>query len=294
MINITTGDFVMEAGTLISGNGTNGAPIKVELFDGDIDLQTGSTIQSNGGAGGFIQLLTTASHTADIDGVVESIGTNSGHGAVQAPGGGPITIRAGCKLTISDTGIVRSRGSDSGADLVHLEGCVVEVFGLVESTGPGHAVPNTPANSCSDAPSTGPRRNPVTRLGKPQNSTGCVEIWAGTTLLIDSTGTHKGEVNADIGFQGGPQGRGWIDLLANGDITIKDGTGNDRDIAAGCTVHTTFAVHANGGLCQGTDDGGLILIQSYTGSVIASGQAIQADGQMDAATFPGGTGGDPG
>ena len=296
VIDINPGDFVMEAGTLISGNGVNGAPIKVELFDGDIDLQTGSKIQSNGLAGGFIQLLTSGSHTADIDGVVESIGTNSGQGAVQAPGGGPITIRAGCKLTISDTGIVRSRGSDSGADLVHLEGCVVEVFGLVESTGPGHAVPNTPANSCSDAPSTGPRRNPlggVLRVGKPQNSTGCVEIWAGTTLLIDSTSTHKGEVNADVGFTGGTQGRGWIDLLANGTITINDGAGNDRDFGAGsCTIHTTFAVHANGGLCQNTDDGGLILIQSYAGSVTASGHAIQADGQMDAATFPGGTGGE--
>ncbi len=152
------------------------------------------------------------------------------------------------------------------------------VFGLVQSTGPGHSIPNNPPNSCSNVTPLSPRRNPVTRPGKPLNSTGCVEIWSGTTVLIDSTGTHKGEVNADIGFQGGAQGRGWIDILANGNIEIRDGTGNDHNkVCGGALVPTTFAVHANGGLCQNEDDGGLILIQTYLGDVIASGNAIQAD-----------------
>ena len=64
---------------------------------------------------------------------------------------------------------------------------------------------------------------------------------------------------------GGAEGRGWIDLLANGTITIHDGIGNDGAAAV-------FAVHANGSTQQNTDNGGLILIQSYNGSVVGDGQ----------------------
>ncbi len=287
-INITPlGDFIMEDNTLIEGSGgSKGAPITVALTNGNVDLQTGSIVRSNGGAGGFIQITTGTTGTVDIDGTVESAGSNSGTGAVQPPGGGPITIKAGCALTISDTGYVSSRGLDPGADLVHLEGCTVNIFGRVESTGAGHAVPDNPANSCSDAPTNAPRRNPVTRPhvsvpgepGKPLNSTGCVEIWAGSILTIDATGTHKGEINANIGTTGGSQGLGWIELLANGKISIIDGPGNDRSFSvAGKTINTTFAVHANGGLAQNTDDGGLIIIKSLGDDVTATGDAIQAD-----------------
>ena len=48
-ITITTGNFVMESNTRIDGNNTpNGAPITVALANGNIDLQTGSIIRSNG------------------------------------------------------------------------------------------------------------------------------------------------------------------------------------------------------------------------------------------------------
>ena len=206
----------------------------------------------------------------DIDGLVESVGSMSGTGANQKPGGGPITIKAGCALVVGDDGVVSSRGFDPGADLVHLEGCTVVVDGLVESTGSGHFAPNNPANSCSNVATLLPRRNAVTRVGKPVKSTGCVEIWSGTTILVDSTGTHGGEVKADIGVTGGAEGRGWIDLLANGTITIHDGIGNDGAAAV-------FAVHANGSTQQNTDNGGLILIQTYNGSVVATSNAVQAD-----------------
>ena len=107
--------------------------------------------------------------------------------------GGPITIDACCDLVVGDTGQVISRGRDPGADLVHLQGCVVHIFGLVASTGPAHEPPF--ANLCN-----------VNRPGKPADSGACVEIWSGTTLMIDSTGTHKGEVNADTGTSGGTAG----------------------------------------------------------------------------------------
>jgi len=275
-ITITSGDFIMASGTTIDGSATPpaiAAPIKVELTGGgNVDLQTGSKILSIGAEGGFIQIITGSPGTVNIDGLVQSAGTVKGTGASQAPGGGPITIIAGCALTVSDTGQVISSGDDPGADLVHLEGCTVTIDGLVASSGPGHTPPNFPPNSCSDVtPAFGspPRRNPVTRPGKPQFSTGCVEIWSGTTLVIDSTGTHKGEVDADIGFAGGSRGIGWIDLFANGDISIDDGAGNGVNV---------FAVHANGGLFQNTDRGGLVTVKSTGGSVAATGNAIEADG----------------
>jgi hypothetical protein len=73
---------------------------------------------------------------------------------------------------------------------VHLQGLRREDLGLVESSGPGHKLPLD--NLCN-----------VNRPGKPANSAACVEIWSGTTLEIDSTNGHKGEVNADTGQAGG-------------------------------------------------------------------------------------------
>ena len=268
-LRITSGNFVMDDGSLIDGGNftcpNNGRNITVTLDAGNVDLQTGSMIRSNGCNGG----IHSDHHGGGVHGEHRrhgGVGGQESGTAGQGPGGGPITIKAGCDLTISDTGLVSSRGGDPGADLVHLEGCVVTIFGVVESRGAGHAVPQNPANSCSDGPTNSPRRNPVTRPGKPHNSTGCVEIWSGTTVLIDNTGTHRGEVNADIGTAGGTQGVGWIDILAGGDIEIRDAIGK-----AG------FAVHANGGPAQNTDQGGIILIQTYGGDVIASGDALQAD-----------------
>ena len=116
-------------------------------FTGDVDIQGSSSagpddrakVLANGCSGGEIIITGVKINN---DGLVESFGRVSGTGSNQTPGGGPITIDAACELTISDSGKVSSRGIDPGADLVHLEGgCTVEINGLVESTGIGHAVP---------------------------------------------------------------------------------------------------------------------------------------------------------
>ena len=52
--------------------------------------------------------------------------------------GGKIYIVAGCDVTTE--GRITSKGTDPGAELVHLEGCAVLVRGLVESTGKAHTV----------------------------------------------------------------------------------------------------------------------------------------------------------
>jgi hypothetical protein len=154
---------------------------------------------------------------------------------------------------------------------VHLQACTVEIFGLVASTGAAHE--GFSGNLCN-----------VNRPGKPANSSACVEIWAGTTLLIDSTGTHKGEVNADTATGGDIQGRSWIDVLANGAITIR---GNATVPAAGNDDTTpAFAVHANQFL--GNGHGGEITVISTGSTVTMFGRALQANAST---TNNGGTGG---
>jgi hypothetical protein len=142
----------------------------------------------------------------------------------------------------------------------------VTIFGLVASQGPAHI---NPAPLCT----------PPVRPGKPVNSTACVEVWSGTTVLIDSTGTHKGEISADTATSGGISGHGWIDILANGDITINDGTGDDPGILDGFL--TDHAVHANQYLGNGR--GGDIQVLSKAGKVSTFGNAIQANDTFNGA-----------
>jgi hypothetical protein len=225
-ITITVGDFVAVPPT------------------GDLVLEPGSQVlaNANGPAGAIVM---TAAHFASIDGEVFS------HGSTAAGRGGPITITAGCNLSISDAGTVSSEGRDPGADRVHLEGgCAVTVFGLVESIGPGHGAIN---NLC----------NPPDRPDKPVNSAACVEVWSGDSLTINHIAPHKGEINADTAQSGGVAGIAWIDLYAFGDITILGpATG-------------AFVVHANQSL--GNGHGGLITVTSVNGDVLVTGLAIQAD-----------------
>lgn len=197
-----------------------------------------------------------------IGGRVASQSTLTGTGGKPRPGGGPIAIQAGCNLIIAETGIVSSKGRDPGANLVHLEGgCEVQIFGLVESTGPGHGVPQNPTNRCANA----------SRPDKPANSTACIEVWAGKTLTIDSVFPRNGEMNADTAQAGGSQ-IAWIDLFANDAITV---TGEDNG---------PFTIHANE--FRHNPTGGMITLKSLHGTVTANKRAIQAD-----ATAAGGKGG---
>jgi len=303
-LEITSGNFIMESGAVVSGDspggcdgGNKGAPITITVDNGSlfpafaVDLKTGSYIHSNSCSGGDI-VITALSPTGgaiNVDGTVESVGSISGTGAVQAPGGGTITIKAFCNLTVSDTGLISSRGGDPGADLVHLEACVVEVDGKVESTGAGHAIPNSPTNHCyfQIAGFPSPPQVPVNpaddpqnpRPDKPANSTACVEIWAGTTLTINSVLPHNGQVNADTGSGGGNEGTGWIDLFARGNINI---IGDSR---------TFFAVHANDNDGSGGtgSQGGLVDVLSTGGKITASGHALQANGNPASGGADGGT-----
>jgi hypothetical protein len=268
---------------VLHGDGTKGATISADnkftggcgsgkggtinlAATGDITTEDGSVVTvgtiTSKCSGGTISMQ--AGNAVDIDGVVKSESIRSGTGATQAPGGGPITINAGCDLTISDTGYVSSMGVDPGADLVHLQGgCKVVILGLVQSTGVGHGVPNNPPNHCNNS----------NRSDKPEASTACVEVWAGDMLTVDSTDDNNGEINADTGHSpGGSTGTSWIDLFARGDIQI---------------FGDTYAVHANGN--AGSDNGGVVTTTSTEGKITASGKAIQADGSQGGSGGHGGT-----
>ncbi|OGI60304.1 hypothetical protein A2641_01100 [Candidatus Nomurabacteria bacterium RIFCSPHIGHO2_01_FULL_37_25] len=299
-----TGDLIMDIDSKITGDANTASGIGATTnitVSGDVLLKgdgaSGATISMNqsagscsGGQGGIVNILSTdgditiqngAKITVDakcpageielkapkgiitIDGLVSSESKNTGTGAIQRPGGGPITIVSGCDLTVGLTGIARSEGRDPGADLVHLEGgCDVLILGLVESTGQAHTIPNSPVNHC----------NNVNRPDKPSNSTACVEIWSGDTLIINAFDANNGEVNADTAQNGGHQ-IAWIDLFSKNNISIiGDITGD-------------YAVHANEFVTNA--QGGIITVKSVDGSVTASGLAIQAN-----ATSNGGSGGD--
>src|SRR5262244_711580 len=118
---------------------------------GDFTMEAGAAITANSNqTAGAISI--EAARSADIEGTIQSSGQMTGTGVIQPPGGGPITVVAGCTLIVGNTGVVSSEGRDPGADLVHLEGCEVVVNGLVRSTvagNGGHALPNSPANHCN-------------------------------------------------------------------------------------------------------------------------------------------------
>ncbi len=297
-INVAAGNILLAtSGATISANNTaNSCPGNTALGRGGIinitasglaakiTTEDGTTISANGiapdGGGGCpagaINITAPNQGEINIDGDVlaqnngEGAGS-TGNGGTQKAGGGPIFLIAACNLSISDTGLVSSRGIDPGADLVHLEaGCDITINGKVESTGAGHAVPGNPPNSCNNVtPYAGPpvavRRNPATRPDKPSNSVGCVEVWAGGSLTINrTTGGLNGEINADTG-NGGAQGTSWIDLFSGrGDVRILN------------TDPNTAAVHANG-IAGSNDNGGEVTVKSRDAQVILNGLALQAN-----------------
>jgi len=202
--------------------------------------------------------------SVSIDGDVLSQGTST------KGRGGPISVDAACKLTITDFGSVVSLGQDPGADLVHLSGgCDVTINGLVASNGAGHI---GGVNRCqgTNAPPL-----PLFLTNPPIFSyQACVEVWAGDSLTIDSTRPiigqpHNGEISADTN---GITGVGWINLFSRGPITLK-----------GDTV-APFVAHANQGLSNG--HGGVVTVRSKTGAVTITNLGVQASDPS-----PGGQGG---
>src|SRR5215475_3459654 len=238
-ITITTGrNMTMNAGATISSTGTGsagnspGGAIVINVGNypnfpgvGKFTMDATAQVLANSPQASAGSVAITAGAEMDIEGLVQSSSRLSATTpATQAPGGGTLTLISGCKLTVGDTGKVSSEGKDPGADLVHLEGCDVTIYGIVQSIAVlagGHAFPVNPPNHCNldttAHPTFGPQSPPATHPGR---YTTCVEIW-GNMITIDSTGTHNGQVLAN-GVRTDTSGpmRSWIDLFAKSDINI--------------------------------------------------------------------------
>jgi hypothetical protein len=218
-------------------------------------------VSSSLASAGEIEII--SGHSGDVDGLVLSESTVSGGGSAstQVRGGGPITIKAGCDLTVSDTGVVSSKGQDPGADLVLLKACDVVIYGVVQSTTTaGHALPAVPPNKCNTDAAAHP-------LGAASGFTACVRI-IGRNVTIDASGAHNGNVNVD-GVRN-PM-KGWIDIFATKTLSI---IGDPAPAPK-------WAVSANGATGQSgasNSFGGLITIkntgQDGGGAVTTSGQAV--------------------
>jgi parallel beta-helix repeat protein len=277
-----TGAFYMEGGT--TGYGT----------------ETGAKIDATGpGASGDITITPGGSYVTEPGSVVQS----GGHDGSAIQQGGKIYIVAGCELRTE--GRITSKGTDPGADLVHLEGCEVTVRGLAESTGKGHTVDADPAavnkapfNSCdgyadNDIPGANPPfpgyvQNEVVHSDKPARATGCIEVW-GKVITIDSgkkdpnnpqSANWAGELNVDIG-DGGTRGTGWIDIFAYATMTVIDGPGNDRlSNNLGHEYFSTYAVHANS--VDGSDGTpGMVTARVKHGPLTATGKAFESSATMN-------------
>lgn len=241
--------------------------------DVSIIVEEGAKVTANGfsssGASGCpagdIVIAAPPTGRVTLEGVVESAVDTGSTGNGRREDGGPITIIGGCDLLV--TGTVSSRGLDNGADRVHLEaGCTVKITGLVESRGAGHI--NNPLNLCT----------PNARPDKPADSTACVEIWSGGTLLID--GPSGAEVRADNSIGSTAVGTSWVDLFAVGQITIN---GPGAGLAPNATE---YVVHANG-YGGSSDVSGTVQVKSRDLGVVLNGPALQAS-----ALNIGGQGGD--
>ena len=156
--------------------------------------------------------------------------------------GGPITITATTHsepgIVVGSGAIIASQGNDGGAGTVRLEGCNVQVNGLVASIA---------------------RRGPGVR----------VVVRSGSALTVDGSdlagvgGIHRGRVRADATRESAADYR--ADLFARNAITV-----------IGPATSTNVAVTSNAGDANG-ENAGTINVISTTGVVTASGNAFAAN-----------------
>jgi large repetitive protein len=218
------GNTVLEAGSTVAASTPNGAA-------GTIGITSDGTVSIAGlvASGPSRQVLGTKLTGSVLDG---------GKGAQT---GGAIVIRshssAGTGILVAGGGIVVSQGEATGSQMVLLEGCGIEVRGLVASI--------------------------LKRDGPSQ-----VVLRSGKGILVDgrdlgSSGSRGGRVRAD-GVDGGAVGS-MVDLFAQGDIQVL---GPDP-------ASSLFAVSSSPGT-QSQGIGGAITGISLAGALSAAGNAFDA------------------
>jgi hypothetical protein len=260
-----------------SGAGQAG-DITLVSTGGDITLDPNARITSRSQCPTGEVIVRAPSGDVRVDGTLSSTAGFSGGGFLTTPKGGPVTVVAGCALTVGATGDVRSSGLNPGADRIHLEsGCDTLIQGHVRSDG-GIQFPTAMPNKCVEG----------TRAAKAPSPTACVEVWSAGKVTIVSP--PDGAIFAESGQIVSQTGTccSWIDIFALGDIAV---TGpalipTDFPLLPGLDLEAiTYAINAR--QYAGNARGGIVTIKSVNGKVDASGGFVTSS----ALTNFGGTGG---
>jgi len=219
------GTFTQESGSIISSAAKDSTAGAI-------------AITSNGAASVGGQILAGATRVLApatlYTGVIISGG--GGHSV-----GGPITIKALAHsepgLVITSSAVIASEGTDNGASTITLEGCNVQINGLIGSVA---------------------KKNGASR----------VVVRSGSTITVDSStlagvdGAHRARLRADALNEQATNYH--VDLFAADAITV----------IGPVSPSTLFSVSSNGGT-SGNDDSGTINVISTSGVVTASGNAFK-------------------
>lgn len=264
-IKITTsGNILMKSGSNISssdkaGGNPGGEPVAGDITinsGGNIVAETNTVIAASNSAGKAGHIKIVADGTINIDGLV-SVGPSTDVLGSKLTGfildkgttknkGGTITIISNSKnepgITIGTNAILVSQGQDPGSDKILLQGCGIDVNGLVGSVAQkSHTDDAVP---------------------------GVIILRSGTTININGqdlgdVGSAQARIRADDITGEEPKLRR-IDLFANGKIAVNGALSGD-----------IFTVTSNGG--TSTDQfGGSIRVISLEKGIVSNGNAFAA------------------
>jgi len=270
------GDLIMAGGAYISASRRSqgfgkdgGGDINITMsMLGDVTMAPGSVIEANalGGVAGAITIAAWGKIT--VDGMIVAGPTsnlletsNPRHhkhtgfvvetpeGGVQR--GGRITITGDAEIEVGTEGVIVSQGRDPASDFVILEGCGIDIFGLVASV-------------AKKSNGLKPNRGDTNRVEVILRSGKHINIFGED---LGGTGPNQGRVRADyvLGEKQVPQK---VSIFARNDITIKGPAAGDL-----------YSVTSNGGRSTG-QDGGTVDVVSSQGGMIVMGRALQARGQQ--------------
>ena len=268
-----------------AGNGRAGK-VSVTSTGGSLVAGLNTQITANAQCPGGEVTISVPSGNISIDGSVSASAGYSGSGNLTISKGGPVTIAAGCQLTLGPDSSVRSSGVKYGADLVHLEsGCDTLIQGEVRSEGgityPGLLLGESLPNKCvADGRTNKATSFPTGFVPSAWQPTGCIEIWSGGTITIQSK--SSGALIAESGNAAAGQNGlccTWIDVFARSDIAVT-GPGPVGSPSFYALNARQYASHA---------PAGLVTVKSINGKVTATGGGfITASGRADT-TEGGGT-----
>ena len=168
------------------------------------------------------------------------------HRGDQPPGGGTITLKAGCALTVSSTGEISSEGRIRAPTWCTSRAATWSSTVSCARSASATPTPTAPPNHCNGDTTAHPLRGA-------QFYTACVEVWANNITINPTAEVYADGIRAPASA--------WIDLFASNDITVVG------DTAA------PYAVHANPDGTTNTIAG--LITAKADGTLTASNRAFR-------------------